>query len=94
MVTTITNEVDDYAVEVKNALEAAGLRVGIDISSNKINYKIREHSNAKIPAILALGAREKTEKTVSMRRIGSEYNKVMPLAEAIASLSAEAQVPA
>ena len=72
MVTTITNEVDDYAVEVKNALEAAGLRTGIDISSNKINYKIREHSNAKVPAILALGAREKAEKTVSMRRIGSE----------------------
>ncbi len=93
MVTTITNEVDDYAIEVKNALEAAGLRVGIDISSNKINYKIREHSNAKIPAILALGAREKAEKTVSMRRIGSEYNKVMTLAEAVEMLRAEAQVP-
>jgi len=93
MVTTITNDVDDYALEVKAALEAAGLRVGIDISSNKINYKIREHSNAKIPAILALGAREKAEKTVSIRRIGSEKQEVMALAEAARTLSVEAQSP-
>lgn len=93
MVTTITNEVDDYAIEVKNAFEAAGLRTGIDISSNKINYKIREHSNAKVPAILALGAREKAEKTVSIRRIGSEKQEILTLAEAIATLTAEAKVP-
>ena len=93
MVTTITNEADDYAHEVKNAFEAAGLRTAIDVTSNKINYKVREHSNAKIPAILALGAREKTEKTVSIRRLGSDHQKVMPLTEAIEALRAEAQVP-
>jgi threonyl-tRNA synthetase len=93
MVTTITNETDDYALEVKNAFEAAGLRAGLDTSTSKINYKIREHSNAKIPAILALGAREKAEKTVSIRRIGSDRQEVLTLADAINSLRAEAQMP-
>jgi len=93
MVTTITNEVDDYAVDVKSALDAAGLRAGIDISSSKINYKIREHSNAKVPAILALGAREKADKTVSIRRIGSEKQEVMPLDQAVRSLATEAAPP-
>jgi threonyl-tRNA synthetase len=93
VVTTITNEVDDYAQEVQKELEAAGLRVQLDISSNKINYKIREHSNAKIPVIIALGAREKTEKTVSIRRIGSEKQEVISLAEAKKNLYAEAQIP-
>ncbi len=93
VVTTITNEADDYAHEVKQALEAAGLRVAIDLSSNKINYKIREHSNAKVPAILALGAREMAEKTVSIRRIGSERQQILTLHEAVEALKAEAQVP-
>jgi threonyl-tRNA synthetase len=93
MVTTITNEADDYALEVKAALEAQGLRTGIDISSSKINYKIREHSNAKIPAIFALGGREKAEKTVSIRRIGSERQEVMPLADAVKALALEARAP-
>jgi threonyl-tRNA synthetase len=93
MVTTITNEVDEYAKEVKQAFDDAGLRAAIDISANKINYKIREHSNAKIPVILALGARERDEKTVSMRRIGSEKNEVMPLAQAIEMLRIESKIP-
>lgn len=93
MVTTITNDVDDYAQEVQQALLDAGIRAGIDISSNKINYKIREHSNAKIPAIMALGGREKAEKTVSIRRMDSEKQTVMSLSEAIAALVAEAKVP-
>jgi len=94
MVTTITNEVDDYAKEVKAAFEVAGIRTGIDISSNKINYKIREHSNAKIPAILALGARERDDRKVSIRRLGSEKQEVMGLDEAIAQLKLEATMPA
>jgi threonyl-tRNA synthetase len=94
MVTTITNEADDYAKEVTRAFEDAGLRVQSDLSSNKINYKIREHSNAKIPAIIALGAREQTEKTVSIRRIGSDKQEIMSLTDAINSLSKEAQTPA
>jgi len=93
MVTTITNETDDYAVEVKQALDNAGLRAGIDISPSKINYKIREHSNAKIPVILTLGAREKAERTVSIRRIGSDRQEVLPLDTLIAALVAEAQMP-
>lgn len=93
MVTTITNEADDYAKEVTETLGQAGLRVQTDLSSNKINYKIREHSNAKIPVIIAVGAREKTEKTVSVRRIGSDKQEVMALADAAKSLQTEAQVP-
>ncbi len=93
MVTTITNEADNYALEVKAELEKAGIRVHTDLSNNKINYKIREHSNAKIPVIIALGAREQAEKTVSIRRIGSDKQEVMPLVEAVKSLSSEARTP-
>ena len=90
VVTTITNDADDYALEVKNAMENAGLRVNLDISNNKINYKIREHSNQKIPAIIAVGKREAEEKTVSIRRIGSEKQEVLSLSDAVASLVNEA----
>ncbi len=93
VVATITNEIDDYALEVKNTLEAAGLRVVVDTGADKINYKIREHSNAKIPAIIALGAREKAEKIVSIRRIGSQNQEVMSLATAAQKLAEEARVP-
>lgn len=93
MVTTITNEVDDYAQEVQQALLNVGIRAAIDISSNKINYKIREHSSAKVPVILALGARERAEKTVSIRRLDSDKQTVMPLGEAISAFVAEARVP-
>ncbi len=93
MVTTITNDADDYAQQVQKALLDAGIRAGIDVSSSKINYKIREHSNAKVPAIMALGAREKEQKTVSIRRLDSEKQTVMPLSEAITALLAEARVP-
>lgn len=93
VVTTITSEADDYAQEVQQALEKAGLRTHLDISGNKINYKIREHSNAKTPVILALGAREKTEKTVSIRRLGSERQEVAALADTVEKLAAEARVP-
>ena len=93
VVTTITNEADDYAQEVQEELKKAGLRVQLDISGNKINYKIREHSNAKVPVILALGAREKTEKTVSIRRLGSEKQEVATLADTVKNLTAESRVP-
>jgi threonyl-tRNA synthetase len=93
VVTTITNDVDDYAKEVAAEFEKAGLRVKADLSSNKINYKIREHSNAKIPIIIALGAREKSERTVSIRRIGSDKQEVVALADAIKAFHTEAEVP-
>jgi threonyl-tRNA synthetase len=93
VVTTITNEADDYAKQVQQQLLDAGIRCEIDISSNKINYKVREHSNAKIPLILAVGAKEQAENTVSVRRLGSEGQKVMPLAAFIAETSMEAKAP-
>lgn len=93
VVTTITNEADDYAKQVQKQLLDAGIRCEIDLSSNKINYKVREHSNAKVPLILAVGKKEQEENTVSVRRLGSEGQKVMPLAEFIASTTAEAKNP-
>ena len=94
MVTTITNEVDDYALEVKKAFADAGLRVEADTSSNKITYKIREHSNAKIPLIITVGAREKAENTVSIRRLGSDKQESASLAGAIKQIAIEAKLPA
>lgn len=93
VVTTITNEADDYAKEVQQALLNAGIRAEIDLSNNKINYKVREHSNAKVPLILAVGAKEQAEKTVSVRRLGSEGQKVQPLAEFLTHIQQEAQAP-
>ena len=93
VVTTITNEVDAYANEVRDMLVQAGIRAEVDLSPNKINYKIREHSNAKIPLILALGAREQQERKVSVRRLGSQDQQVMTLDEAIASFRKEALPP-
>jgi threonyl-tRNA synthetase len=93
VVTTITSEVDDYALEVKKALTDAGLRVDADLSNNKINYKIREHSNNKVPVIIALGARERDERKVSIRRLGSEKQEVLSLADAITQLAKDAKSP-
>ena len=94
VVTTITNEADDYAREVQQALLDADIRTELDVSNNKINYKIREHSNNKVPLILALGAREKEQKTVSVRRLGSEKQETMSLADAVAAFAKEARPPA
>ena len=91
-VVTITQEGDAYATEVDGLLKAAGLRPVLDLSNDKINYKIREHSLAKVPVILAIGKREAAERTVSIRRLGSERQEVLALEEALARLTAEAQV--
>ncbi len=93
VIATITNDVDSYAHEVKAALEAAGLRAQVDTGSDKISYKIREHSLGKIPVIFAVGKREMEEKTVSVRRLGSEKQEVLALESIIATLRAEAAVP-
>ncbi|MEM7740724.1 MAG: threonine--tRNA ligase, partial [Pseudomonadota bacterium] len=92
-VATITTEINDYASDVIDALKAAGLRVEGDLRNEKINYKVREHSNSKIPVILACGAREAEERTVSVRRLGSKETKVVPLDDIIAMLKAEATPP-
>ncbi|MFC4346761.1 threonine--tRNA ligase [Kordiimonas lipolytica] len=93
VVTPITSDADDYAKEVFDALEAAGLRAKLDLRNEKINYKVREHSHAKVPAILVVGGREAEQKTVSVRRLGSNDQSVAPLAEVVAGLTAEAEMP-
>ena len=89
-VATITSDADGYAAEVVDKLTAAGLRAVADTRNEKINYKVREHSLAKIPVILALGKREVAESTVSMRRFGQERQVSLPLAQAVETLRAEA----
>ena len=93
MVAPITSEADEYAVEVRSQLRALGLRADADLRNEKINYKVREHSLAKVPVILAVGKREMEEKTVSVRRLGSQDQKVATLADALAALVKEAMPP-
>jgi threonyl-tRNA synthetase len=94
VVATIVSDADDYANEVVEKLRAAGLRVEADLRNEKINYKVREHSLAKVPLLLVVGKREAEEGTVAVRRLGSdEHQKVMSLDEAIAAFSAEAVPP-
>ncbi len=93
MVTTITSEGDDYALKVRDDLRKAGLRAEADLRNEKINYKVREHSLAKVPVILVVGKREMDEQAVNMRRLGSQDQKSMSLVDAIAALVAEATAP-
>ncbi|GJD34255.1 threonine--tRNA ligase [Methylobacterium aerolatum] len=93
VVATITGEADAYAAKVVRALEKAGLRVEADLRNEKINYKVREHSLAKVPVLLALGKREAEEGTVSIRRLGSQQTRTLPLAEAVAAFVDEATSP-
>jgi len=93
VVTTITSEGDDYAKVVAAAARRAGLRVEIDLRNEKINYKVREHSLAKIPALLVVGKKEAESHSVSVRRLGSDGQTVSPTAEAIAALVEEATPP-
>ncbi|MGY6412062.1 MAG: threonine--tRNA ligase [Alkalilacustris sp.] len=93
VVATIVSDADAYAAEVTAALTAAGLRTEADTRNEKINYKVREHSVGKVPVILALGAREVAERTVSVRRLGEQGSRTLPLDELIATLKAEATPP-
>jgi threonyl-tRNA synthetase len=93
VVTTITSEGDEYAKVVAAAARRAGLRVEIDLRNEKINYKVREHSLAKIPALLVVGKKEAETHSVSVRRLGSDGQKVMATDEAIAALVDEATPP-
>jgi len=93
VVTTITSEGDEYAKVVAAAAKRAGLRVETDLRNEKINYKVREHSLAKIPALLVVGKKEAETHTVSIRRLGREGQTVMPLDEALAALVEEATPP-
>jgi len=93
VVATITSEADDYAKETAAAFEKVGLRVELDIRNEKINYKVREHSHAKVPVIAVVGAREAEEKKVSLRRLGEKAQQVLDRDEALASLSLDALAP-
>ncbi|MBB4631507.1 threonine--tRNA ligase [Sphingosinicella soli] len=93
VVATIVSDADGYAHDVVEKLRAAGLRAEADARNEKINYKVREHSLAKVPHLLVVGKREAEEGSVAIRTLGEERQKVMPLAEAIAWLQAEATPP-
>ena len=93
VVATITSDADDYAREAIAAARKRGLRVEGDLRNEKINYKVREHSLAKVPALLVIGKKEATERTVSIRRLGSEGQQVMPLDAALSALALEAVPP-
>ena len=93
VVATITSDADDYAREVIAAAQRLGLRVEGDLRNEKINYKVREHSLAKVPALLVVGKKEAAERTVSIRRLGKEGQQVMPLDAALAALAQEAVPP-
>jgi len=93
VVATITQEVDDYAMEVAKLARKMGLRVELDLRNEKVGYKVREHSLAKIPVMLVVGKKEAAERAVSIRRLGSQAMTGMGLAEALAQLVDEATPP-
>ena len=93
MVATIVSDADKYAGKVLAACEKAGVRAEVDLRNEKINYKVREHSLAKVPVMLVVGKREAEEKTVSIRRLGSQAQETLPLADAVKRIAAEAVPP-
>jgi len=93
VVATITSDADPYALEVVQALRRAGLRVESDLRNEKVGYKVREHSLAKVPVIAVVGRREAEEGKVALRRLGADRQDVAPLEDAIARLAAEAAPP-
>jgi threonyl-tRNA synthetase len=93
VVATITSEADAYAEEVGQLLRDQGHRVAVDTRNEKINYKVREHSVKKAPVILVVGKREMDERAINMRRLGSQNQTPMTLADAMAALKAEATPP-
>src|SRR5579871_6136962 len=93
VVATITSDADGYAHDVLTTARRLGLRVEADLRNEKINYKVREHSLAKVPVLLVLGKKEAAERTVSIRRLGSEGQRVMGLDAALSMLADEAIAP-
>jgi threonyl-tRNA synthetase len=93
VVATIVSDADAYAREVRGALAAAGLRAELDLRNEKINYKVREHSLAKVPLMLVCGRREAETRAVALRRLGGEAQQVLALRDAVDTLRAEARMP-
>ncbi|MDP3858138.1 MAG: threonine--tRNA ligase [Stagnimonas sp.] len=89
VVAPIVSDADGYATEVRDALRDAGVRAEADVSNEKITYKIREHSMQKVPVIAVVGRKEAEQKTVTLRRLGSEAQETLTLAEAVAKLAAD-----
>lgn len=94
VVCSITNEFDGYAQEVAKALTAAGIRTTTDTRSEKINFKVRDHSLQKVPFIIAVGGRDAEGRTVAIRRFGSEKQEILPLDAAVATLVKDCSAPA
>ena len=93
VVASITDSENDYAEKVARTAEAVGLRVERDFRNEKISYKVREHSVMKVPFILAVGGREAEAGTVALRRLGSNEQQVIDMAEALATLKSESLAP-
>jgi threonyl-tRNA synthetase len=93
IICTITQDADNFARDALAAAQRAGLRVEADLRNEKITYKVREHSVAKIPVLLVVGKKEAAERSVSIRRLGSQAQQVMPLDRALAMLAEEAVPP-
>ena len=93
VIATITNAADDYAQTVKKELEAAGVTVEMDLRNEKIGYKVREHSRAKIPVILVVGKQEAEERQVAIRRLGSKDTETLDLDQAVADLATATRLP-
>ena len=93
VICTIVSDADDYAHEAMKQATQLGLRASTDLRNEKINYKVREHSLAKVPVLLVVGKKEAAERTVSIRRLGSDGQQIMPLDQALAMLADEALPP-
>ena len=93
VVASIVSDADEYVLSTVKTLKAAGIRVESDTRNEKINYKVREHSVAKVPIILAVGMREVEEKTVSIRRLGSKISQVVDIENLVKDLKIEATPP-
>ena len=94
MVATITSDANDYAARVRDRMAASGLRVEADLRNEKINYKVREHSLAKVPVIAVIGRREAEEGKVVLRRLGSKEQEILALDDAVIRIKDEATGPA
>jgi len=93
VVATITSDSDEYAVKVLDDLRSAGLLAEVDLRNEKIGYKVREHSLAKVPVIMVVGKREEENMTVALRRLGSREQEFVGLREALIKLKEEASGP-
>ncbi|MEL7541854.1 MAG: His/Gly/Thr/Pro-type tRNA ligase C-terminal domain-containing protein, partial [Pseudomonadota bacterium] len=93
VVATISENSDAYAQEVADEFRAAGLRVETDLRSEKINYKVREHSLQKVPVIAVVGQREAEERKLALRRFGSKAQEIVTLEEGLSMISLESLAP-